>query len=159
MSPGPSPPLTARRTDVDNSGHESCEAVLKRGRRNRHEPQEQSPDRQEKKPPRSAWIAGGVLILIGINFIIRNVTGLVFDTWWALFILIPALGSLVTAWQMYERNDRRFTAASRGPLVGGIILLAVTAILLFKLDWGIVWPFFIILVGLGVLFSAFERKK
>ena len=60
---------------------------------------------------------------------------------------------------MYERNDRRFTAASRGPLVGGVVLLAVAAVFLFNLDWGVVWPFFVILVGLGVLFSAFERKQ
>ena len=117
-------------------------------------------DRHDRRHgQRSAWIAGGVLILIGIVFIIRNVTGLLFNNWWALFILIPALGSLVTSYQMYERNDRRFTAASRGPLVGGVVLLAVTAVFLFNLDWGVVWPFFVILVGLGVLFSAFERKQ
>jgi hypothetical protein len=123
--------------------------------------EEQSHEDQQNRPARQrpAWIAGGVLILIGIIFIIRNVTGLFFENWWALFILIPALGSLVTAWQMYERNDRHFTAASRGPLVGGLILLAVTAAFLFNLDWGTIWPFFIILIGLGVLFSAFERKK
>jgi len=123
--------------------------------------EEQSHEDQRNRPARQrpAWIAGGVLILIGIIFIVRNVTGLFFENWWALFILIPALGSLATAWQMYERNDRHFTAASRGPLVGGLILLAVTAAFLFSLDWGTIWPFFIILVGLGVLFSAFERKK
>lgn len=121
-------------------------------------PEEQR-DGQGRRGQRPAWIAGGVLILVGIVFIIRNVTGLLFNNWWALFILIPALGSLVTSYQMYERNGRRFTAASRGPLVGGVVLLAVTAVFLFSLDWGVVWPFFIILVGLGVLFSAFERKK
>jgi hypothetical protein len=115
---------------------------------------EQRPSRQ-----RPAWIAGGVLILIGIVFIVRNVSGLYFDNWWALFILIPALGSLVTAWQMFERNGRRFTAASRGPLIGGIVLLAVTAVFLFNVDWGKVWPLFIILVGLGILLSSFERKR
>jgi hypothetical protein len=122
---------------------------------------EQTPEGRHDKPSRQrpAWIAGGVLILIGIVFIIRNVTGVFFNNWWALFILIPALGSLVTSYQMYERNDRRFTAASRGPLVGGVVLLAVAAVFLFNLDWGVVWPFFIILVGLGVLFSAFERKQ
>jgi hypothetical protein len=123
----------------------------------RHDGPDDGQRAQRKQRP--AWIVGGVLILIGIVFIIRNVTGLFFENWWALFILIPALGSLATSYQMYERNDRRFTAASRGPLVGGVVLLAVAAVFLFNLDWGVVWPFFIILVGLGVLFSAFERKQ
>jgi hypothetical protein len=115
----------------------------------------------EARPSRQrpGWIAGGVLILVGVVFIIRNVSGLAFDNWWALFILIPALGSLVTAYQMFERNDRKFTAASRGPLVGGLVLLGVTAVFLFNIDWGKVWPLFIILVGLGVLLSSFERKN
>ncbi len=123
---------------------------------------EQTPEKKEQegaRPQRPAWIVGGVLIAIGIIFVLRNISGFTLDNWWALFILIPALGSLATAWQMYEKHERRFTAASRGPLVGGIILLAVTAVFLFKLDWGVIWPGFIILAGLGVLFSAFERRS
>ena len=122
--------------------------------------QEQSPqNRQDDKAPgRPAWIAGGVLILIGIVFIVRNVVGFSFDNWWALFILIPALGSLVSSYRMYERNGGRFTAAARGPLIGGLFLLGLTAVFLFKLDWGRIWPFILILAGLGVLLGGFERK-
>jgi hypothetical protein len=115
-----------------------------------------------QKPPaprKPAWIAGGVLILVGVVFIVQNVAGFAFNNWWALFILIPALGSLVTAYQMYVRNDRRFTVASRGPLVGGLILLAVTAVFLFSLDWGKVWPLFLILIGAGMLLSSFQKKS
>ena len=110
------------------------------------------------RPRRPAWIAGGVLILIGIVFIVRNLTGLELHNWWALFILIPALGSLATAWQMFEKNDRRFTAASRGPLVGGVVLLAVAAIFLFSLDWAIAWPFLLILGGAGLLVTSLKRR-
>ena len=110
------------------------------------------------RPRRPAWIAGGVLILIGIVFIVRNLTGLELHNWWALFILIPALGSLATAWQTFEKNDRRFTAASRGPLVGGVVLLAVAAIFLFSLDWAIAWPFLLILGGAGLLVTSLKRR-
>jgi hypothetical protein len=103
---------------------------------------------------RPAWIAGAVLILVGAVFIVRNVAGLSMGNWWALFILIPAIGSLWTAGAMFMRNDRHFTAASRGPLVGGLVLLVVTAVLLFELDWGRVWPVFLIAIGAGSLLSA-----
>ena len=111
------------------------------------------------KPKQPAWIAGGVLILVGLVFIVKNIAGFSLDNWWALFILIPALGSLFTAYQMFERNNRRFTAASQGPLIGGLVLLAVTAVFLFNLDWGRVWPLFLILIGLGLLLSAFQKKN
>ncbi len=123
---------------------------------------QQTPETTEGRRRRGgapSWAIGGVLIVVGIVFLLRNVTGLVFANWWALFILIPAIGSLVTAYRMWENNDRRFTAASRGPLIGGIILLGVTAVFIFSLDWGRVWPLFIILIGLGALLSAFERRS
>jgi len=110
------------------------------------------------RPRRPAWIVGGVLILVGIVFIVRNVTGLELHNWWALFILIPALGSLATAWQMFEKNGRRFTAASRGPLIGGVVLLAIAAIFLFSLDWAIAWPFLLILGGGALLVTSLQKR-
>ena len=122
--------------------------------------QDQPPEQRHDDPrsPRPAWIAGVVLILLGIIFIVRNIAGLALGNWWALFILIPAVGSLMTAFRMYERNGRRFTSASRGPLVGGLVLLAVTAVFLFHLDWAKVWPLILILVGLGLLLTSLERR-
>ena len=116
-----------------------------------HEPQ--------SKPRQPAWIVGGVLILIGVVFLLRTVTGVELHNWWALFILIPALGSLVTAGQMFVRNGRRFTAASRGPLIGGLVLLAISAIFIFNLDWAIAWPFILIIAGVGVLLSALRGAR
>jgi len=123
--------------------------------------QEQSPEprRDGSGSSRPAWVAGGVLILIGIVFVVRNVTGFSLDNWWALFILIPALGSLLTSYQKYQRNGRRFTGASRGPLIGGLFLLGLTAVFLFKLDWSRIWPLVLILAGLGVLLGSLERKN
>ena len=123
---------------------------------------EASPEPQKSgdpRPRRPAWIAGGVLILIGIVFIVQNVAGVTLNNWWALFILIPAIGLLVTTYQTWLKNDRRFTAASRGPLIGALALLGVTAVFLFNLDWGKVWPLFLILAGLAVLLSSLQRKS
>jgi hypothetical protein len=110
-------------------------------------------------PKRPAWIAGGVLILVGVVFLLTNVAGVSLDNWWALFILIPAIGSLWTAVSMYLKNDRQITAASTGPLIGGVALLAVTAIFLFNLDWGRVWPVFLIIAGAAVLLGVVRKRR
>ena len=102
---------------------------------------------------------GGVLIVLGVFFIIQHVAGFTLNNWWALFILIPAIGSLVTSFQMYVKNDRRFTAASRGPLIGGLLLVALSAVFLFGIPWAWAWPLFVILAGLGILLSSFEKKR
>lgn len=118
---------------------------------------------RDNKPPTppskyTAWIVGGVLILVGVVFIVKNVTGIDFNNWWALFILIPAFGSLGTAYSMYKKNEGRFTAASRGPLIGGLVLLFIAAIFLFNMDWGTMWPVLLIIAGVGTLLSVLDRK-
>ena len=52
----------------------------------------------------SGLILGGILILIGVIFLAQNVTDLNLTrwNWWALFILIPAVGSLANAWRIYQ---------------------------------------------------------
>ncbi|NLE74153.1 MAG: hypothetical protein GX604_05965 [Actinobacteria bacterium] len=40
-------------------------------------------------------------------------------------------------------------AGIRGP--GGLILSFVALMLLFDWDWGLLWPVFLVLVGLGML--------
>ncbi len=102
----------------------------------------------------SSLAMGGVLVLIGAVFLARNLTG--FDlgdwNWWALFILIPAVGSLVNAWRLYQAEGT-LPAAARGPLVFGVVLLLVAGILLFELSWGTLWPVFLIIFGVGVLIA------
>ncbi len=102
------------------------------------------PEKEHHGSP--AWLGGAVLIIIGVAFLLQNVSGLSLGNWWALFILIPAMGSLGTAWRIYETHGH-MTASVRGPLVGGIVLLMVTATFLFNLDWGRVWPVFLIIAG------------
>jgi cytoskeletal protein CcmA (bactofilin family) len=99
----------------------------------------------------SSLVGGVVLILIGALILAQNLTDLHLRNWWALFILIPALSSLVTAWRIF-RAKRRLGAA-RGPLVGGVALLLVVVIFVFDLSWGTLWPLFLILIGVGALIA------
>lgn len=106
-----------------------------------------------KRRDTAAWVGGVVLILLGAFFLLQNITGFWFGNWWALFILIPAFGSFAAAWRAYQTHGR-LTGAARGPLIGGFILLLVAAMFLFNLDWGRLWPLFLILIGVGALATA-----
>jgi hypothetical protein len=113
------------------------------------------PEEHRERPKREApqWIAGGVLLMIGVLLIVSNVTGAGFDNWWALFILIPALGSLYVAMRNYSEAGA-MTEAVRKPLTGGLILLVVSLMFLFNLDWGNLWPLLLIIAGGGLLLTA-----
>jgi hypothetical protein len=74
------------------------------------------------------WLVGLILIVLGGIFLLRN-TG-IFDiplkNWWALFILIPAIGALDTALRMYRSAGNQLTAPARGSLLVGLVLTFVT---------------------------------
>ncbi|HVP20663.1 MAG TPA: hypothetical protein VMS73_02260, partial [Anaerolineaceae bacterium] len=46
----------------------------------------------ERRSSSSGWIFGVVLILIGAAFFLQNFNLLQINNWWALFLLIPAIG-------------------------------------------------------------------
>ncbi len=104
------------------------------------------------------WFGGAVLILLGVIFLLENAGIFSLKNWWALFILIPALAAFASAWDRYQASGNRLTAAVRGSLFGGLILVLVTAIFLFDLGsvvW--LWPALLILAGVGLLVNAMMK--
>jgi phosphatidylserine synthase len=101
----------------------------------------------------SGWIFGLVLITLGGLFILQNLTGFEFHNWWALFILIPAISSFVSAWNGYQ-SEHRFTQHVRSSLVGGFILLLITLAFLFTFSWTLLWPLILVLAGVGILING-----
>ncbi len=99
------------------------------------------------------WLPGVILITVGVLFLFTNLTGFHLNNWWALFILIPAVKNFGSAWSSYQRHGR-LTHSARGSLTGGLILSLVASAFLFSLDWGLVWPFFLIIGGISALFSG-----
>jgi hypothetical protein len=96
------------------------------------------------------WLGGAVLILLGAVFLLQNL-GLAYPAnWWALFILIPALGAFGAAWNMYQQTGQ-LGASARGALIGGALLTLVAAVFLFNLNWGLVVPVLLILAGIAML--------
>ena len=112
-----------------------------------------SPSRRKGKSHHEKWVGGLILIGIGLVFLLQNVTTFAFDNWWALFILIPGVASLVNAWQNYQ-EDGRFSERARGPFIGGLILMFIASIFIFGWSWGTVWPVFLIIAGFGALLKG-----
>ncbi len=92
------------------------------------------------------------LILVGLGtFFLLQAFGLIGDfAWWSLFILIPGLMMLMTAWVNYMRTGTVYKGV-REQAFGGVMLVLVGSIFLFDLDWGKVWPLFLIVPGIGLL--------
>jgi hypothetical protein len=104
------------------------------------------------------WLGGAILIALGFIFLAQNLGIAVFQNWWALFVLIPAITSLGTAWNIYKANDHQWTGAARGPLVTGLILLVITATLLFGLNWGLIVPLLLIIAGVAALLNGMQGQ-
>lgn len=101
----------------------------------------------------NGWILGAILILIGIFVILQNLTTFDLENWWALFIMIPALGAFGNAWRTYNR-DGRLSAPARTSLISGFILTMITCVFLLDLNWTILGPVLLILAGAGLLLNA-----
>ena len=106
------------------------------------------------------WLVGVIVIAIGVVFLGQNLgwwSGWSLNNWWALFILIPAFGSLAGAWRQYVANGRRFGGDVGRPLLIGLLLVFVTLVFLLELDWDYIWPVVLILVGVGLLLGRWRR--
>ncbi|WP_027481982.1 hypothetical protein [Deinococcus pimensis] len=102
----------------------------------------------------NVW-AGGVLVGLGLLFLAQSSFGVDLLhgwNWWAVFILIPALAAFSRAQAMYRARGT-LDAATRGVLVGGLFPFVVALIFLLNLDWGRVWPIFVILAGVSALLA------
>ena len=95
----------------------------------------------------------GVILLIGVIFLLQNQGIFFLQNWWALFIMIPALGAFGNAWRAYQEAGYLDNHA-RGSLIFGVLFTAITLIFLFDLSWTLFGPAILILVGIGILMNA-----
>ena len=102
----------------------------------------------------SAITWGIAVTLVGVVLLLSTSGTLKLGHWWALLILIPAVGSFVEAFLRFQRAGNRFTRQAAAGLSGGLFLAAVAVMFLFGLDWGRYWGIFIVLAGLSTIFSA-----
>lgn len=110
---------------------------------------------EESCSPNKGWVPGLVLIGIGAFFLINNFTNFHLTNWWALFILIPAFGSLGNFVRAYGQSGR-LNSEARSSLIWSFILFFVAATFIFGWSWGNVWPVLLIIGGLGALLSGLQ---
>jgi len=120
------------------------------------------PQMRRPGPPEGPFVplVGLVVVAVGVIFLLGNF-GFALplpDRWWALFILIPAIGAVVAAIRFY-RQDGRMSGRVTGPLTGGLLMLATATILFFDLPWGRLWPVMVIIAGLGILARGYGRRR
>jgi len=106
-----------------------------------------------------AWLIGAAFIILGAIFMLQNMGAMRIQNWWALFILLPAMGAFATAYGAYRNNGGRLSALARGSLISGLVFVAIAAFFLLNLDWIKLWPLLLILVGIGALASALLSGK
>ena len=105
----------------------------------------------------NSMLPGLGLILFGSIFLVGNLTGFRLDNWWALFILFPAFGSISAGWSRY-RKIGSFDGFARKQLFSSLFLILLSLTFLLNLDFGKIWPAFLILSGFGILFGAGNRE-
>jgi uncharacterized membrane protein YhaH (DUF805 family) len=106
---------------------------------------------------RTNWIVGVVFVLAGAAILLGNFTGFRLNNWWALFILIPAVGAFSNAFRSYKNAGDRLNASARGSLIGGLTMVFMMIVFLFSLDLSLLWPVGLVVVGIGMLFSSLVK--
>jgi hypothetical protein len=97
-----------------------------------------------------SWLPGIILVLLGGIFLAQSYFGASLRNWWALFILIPAVSTLTTAYALWRDGHADWAT---GPFIAGLGFLVLTAMFLLDLPIGQLWPLFLIVAGVGLLFS------
>ena len=117
-------------------------------------PAEDGRQRSRGRQAEAGVVTALVLVALGSIFLLQNFGFLpAGGNWWALFILIPAAAAAGTAWSLYHGAGDQLTPAARRAALSGAALTFIAAMFLFNLNWGLLWPVFLIFAGLEALVS------
>ncbi|KGI77504.1 LiaF transmembrane domain-containing protein [Oleiagrimonas soli] len=113
-------------------------------------------DDANKPAPRAPQnvVAGLIVIAIGVFFLLRNLgiemPWMQIPNWWALFILVAAVGPLTQAITRY-RHVGRFDGTVGRHLLSALTIATIGAMFLMDVRWHLWWPLFIIYGGLWIV--------
>jgi hypothetical protein len=117
---------------------------------------QQNPDMQPSPDTRPGygnyhWMGAAVLIALGVIFFLRQAGVIALgENWWVVFLLLPAGFLFFGAWQRYQAEGR-VASSVWGQLFGGIVLLIIALTFLFRWNWDLIWPAFLVIGGLLML--------
>ncbi len=119
---------------------------------------ERAPRSAERRAARyaggGAFLGGAALIVFGAILLLQNMGVVQLHNGWALFILIPALGSFATAYGTFRTNGGHLNSMVRGSILGGLVFTAIAAVFLFELNLSLLLPAMLIMAGIGILFNT-----
>jgi len=110
-------------------------------------------ERPEVKRRRNSFFWPVVLILVGLVMLVNNFNIGVQFNWWAIFIFIPVVASLNTAWNEVRRTGE-FNHTVAGSLGGAVMVGTIAVMLLLGFDWAIWWPLVIIAAGTSTFING-----
>jgi hypothetical protein len=108
----------------------------------------------------NSWIWGLVLVVGGGLLLIQNFTNLNFinfGNWWAVFILVPGINSLAQASRQYRAAGRLSPGGQRAAL-WGLFWIGLAATFFFSLDFGLIFPIFLVFGGLVLLWGSMQQE-
>lgn len=94
-----------------------------------------------------------ILIVIGVFLFAQNLGIGVHFNWWAVFIFIPVVASLTTAWNQVQKSGR-FDSIAASSLGGALVVGTVAVLFLFGMNWAKWWPLMIITPGVSILLNG-----
>ena len=103
------------------------------------------------------WI--GLIFIGGGAIVLLNQMGVLsFElNWWALFILLPAFGTLSAAYNRYRATNIFFETGVMIPALIGLFMVVLSFSMLvgmfWNINWSLFWPLILILIGLGMIFG------
>ena len=108
------------------------------------------------------WM-GLIFIFGGIAVLLNQFDLLPFElNWWALFILLPAVGFLSRAYNRFRSGGDVFSMDIAMTALIGLIMAALSFSLLvggaWNFNWSLLWPMIIILIGLSMIFGRSRMR-
>jgi hypothetical protein len=106
---------------------------------------------------RAGTIVGGVFLIgLGLVFLFRDQLHVEWGLVWPFFLIVPGAFIFVRSLTIGEPGQKT------GGLIGGAILVFLGVVFLFEnyydLDWQKIWPFFLIIPGVGLLIGALRGR-
>lgn len=120
---------------------------------------------RDRLPSGAVWAI--ILIAVGAVFLLME-AGVVNrgGNWWVIFLLIPGLALLWGAYTTYARAGALTNRTIMQVIAGGGLVL-LTAIFVFDptwsftrgVNWDLIWPSALIVLGVGMLVAVFWRRR